>query len=96
MQLRGARILGESLKKIESSSLSKPAKEILSEALNDKLRDFQKAVQTVLGIYFIARADDATAVPGEQVPVSLSFYNQGAETVVLERRVLTRSRARGL
>ena len=63
---RGARILGESLKKIEASSLSKPAKEILSEAFSDKLRDFQKAVQTVLGIYFIARADDATAVPGER------------------------------
>ena len=80
---RGARILGESLKKIEASSLSKPAKEILLEALKDKLRDFQNAVQTVLGIYFIARADDATAVPGEQVPINLSFYNRGSEIVTL-------------
>ena len=80
---RGARILGESLKKIEASSLSKPAKEILSEALGNKLRDFQKAVQTVLGIYFIVRVDDATAEPGERAPVSLGINNQGTETISL-------------
>ena len=92
---RGARILGESLKKIEASSLSKPAKESLSEALSDKLRDFQKAVQTVLGIYFIARADDATAVPGERVPVSLSLYNRGTETVTLNGASLRAQTGKG-
>ena len=80
---RGARILGKSLKKIEASSLSESAKESLSKAISDKLRDFQKAVQTVLGIHLIARADDATAAPGERVPVSLNFYNRGTEEVSL-------------
>ena len=92
---KGARILGEALKKIEAASLSKAAKEILAEALNEKLRDFQNAVQAVLGIRFVARTEDATGIPGEKIPVSLSFYNQGAEKVSMSGVSLRAQLGRG-
>jgi LmbE family N-acetylglucosaminyl deacetylase len=81
---RGARILGELIKKTEAASLSQPAKEIITDALHQKLQDFQKAASAVLGIEFIARTDDATAVPGDDVQVSLHFFNQGPEKVTLK------------
>jgi LmbE family N-acetylglucosaminyl deacetylase len=82
---RGAGILGESINKIGASSLSRSAKEILTDALNQKLQDFQKAVHAVLGIYFIARTEDATAVPGDEVTFTLHFFNQGHEKVTVKK-----------
>lgn len=79
---RGARILSESLNKIETSTLSKHIREILSDAVRSKLLDFQNAVQTVLGISFMANTEDPTAVPGEKVRISLAFYNRGSGRVV--------------
>jgi len=92
---RGARILGESIKKIEASSLSKTGKETLLSALNDKLRDFQKAVNALLGLKLIARVEDATAVPGEEEPVTLYLYNQGSEKIVVSKALLSVSKDKG-
>jgi len=92
---RGARILGESLKRIETASLSKSVRQILTDALNEKLHDFQKAVQAVLGVRFVASTEDATSAPGEKVSVSLSFYNQGTESVALNGVSLIAPAGRG-
>jgi LmbE family N-acetylglucosaminyl deacetylase len=82
---RGARILGESIKQIGASPLSQSAKENLTGALNQKLQDFQKAVGAALGIHFVARTDDAIAVAGDEVPITLHFYNQGPEKVTITK-----------
>jgi LmbE family N-acetylglucosaminyl deacetylase len=92
---RGARMLGESLKRIEVAPLSNPVKEVLAGALNEKFQDFQKAVQAVLGIYFVARTEDATAVPGEKIPISLALYNRGAEKVAVSSVSLSAQKGRG-
>jgi LmbE family N-acetylglucosaminyl deacetylase len=80
---RGIQVISGSLGKIETSSLSKAAKEILKGALGEKLKDFQEAANAALGIRLVARASDTTAVPGEKEPFTLYFYNQGLETVNL-------------
>jgi LmbE family N-acetylglucosaminyl deacetylase len=80
---RGARILLESITKLRASSLSKPAKEIIEDALQEKLRDFHKAANAALGVRLFLKADQATAVPGEKVPLQLSLYNQGNEKIVV-------------
>jgi LmbE family N-acetylglucosaminyl deacetylase len=80
---RGTGILRGSIRKTEASSLSKPAKTILVDALNSKLQDFQNAMNAVLGIYLVATAEDATAVPGEKEAFTFSLYNQGAEKIVI-------------
>jgi len=49
-----------------------------------KLSDFQEALSAVLGIYLVARAEDATGIPGERETITVSFYNRGAEAVNLE------------
>lgn len=78
---RGARILQELIRKIKASSLSEPAKQILDEALGLKQMDFSKAANAALGIRLLVKADSATAVPGEKVPVELRLYNQGTERI---------------
>jgi LmbE family N-acetylglucosaminyl deacetylase len=82
---KGAGVLTESLRKVESSSLSAPAKELLKDALNEKLVDYQKAVSASLGIRLIARSEEATGIPGATVPVTVYFYNRGMEGVNLNR-----------
>ena len=64
-------------------------------ALNDKLQDFQKAVNAVLGIRLIARTDDATAVPGEKEPLTLHFYNRGPEKIAISKASLSSPGAKG-
>jgi LmbE family N-acetylglucosaminyl deacetylase len=78
---KGIQAINNSLGRIETSSLSKPAKEILKGALGEKLQDFQEAANAVLGMRLVARTSDNTAVPGEKEPLSLYFFNQGPETV---------------
>lgn len=93
---RGARILSESLNKIETSSLAKQTREILSDAVRNKLQDFQIAVQVVLGISFTANTEDPTAVPGEKASVSLAFYNRGSERIVTGGVSLKALKGRGI
>ena len=81
---QGILILGDTIRKVESSSVSALTKNVLLDALHSKLTDFQSALSAVLGIYFVARTEEATGVPGEKQQVTLSFYNRGAETVRLK------------
>ncbi len=85
---RGSAILNESLQRVSSAPLSKPVKESLTDALREKLNDFENAVSAVLGVYSIARADDPTAVEGEKVPVTLSFFNRGPAAIDLDHVTL--------
>jgi LmbE family N-acetylglucosaminyl deacetylase len=81
---KGIDILSESIRKIESSSLSSPTKALLNTALKAKRADFQKALSAVLGIYFIARSENVTGVPGDKESVTAYLYNRGTETVNLK------------
>ena len=81
---RGLDILTESIRKIGNASLSSPAKERLDSALQSKRADFQKALNAVLGISFIARSEDATGIPGDKEPVTAYFYNRGTEKLKLK------------
>ncbi len=87
---QGARLLEEALGKIKASSLSNPAKDIVAHALEEKLQDFQKAVNTVLGIRLVAQTVTPTAVPGEEEELSLHLFNQSAESIDTTRvRILS-------
>lgn len=79
----GARIISEALGRIEAASIPAESKQIIADALSGKLSDFQKALQALLGIRFVASAEGSTAVPGERVPINLTFYNQGTEKITL-------------
>jgi LmbE family N-acetylglucosaminyl deacetylase len=81
----GIRILTGSLRRVEASSLSASLKKLVTEALQEKISDFRKAVNAVLGIRLIALSENETAVPGQDVQVSVQFYNRGSETVDLEQ-----------
>jgi LmbE family N-acetylglucosaminyl deacetylase len=81
---RGIDILADSLRKVKISSLTSEAKERLDTAIGEKWADFQKALSAVLGIYLIARSEDATAIPGDREPLAVSFYNRGTEAVSLK------------
>jgi LmbE family N-acetylglucosaminyl deacetylase len=81
---KGIDILTESIRKVGISSLTPTAKELLDTALKAKRADFQKALSAVLGIYLIARSQDATNVPGDREPVAVFFYNRGTEVVSLK------------
>ncbi len=85
---RGAQILIDSIQKAEKSSLSNGTKRTLENALREKLQDFQDAVNATLGIYLVAQAQDAAAVPGEKEPVTVYFYNRGTQEVDLTRVTL--------
>jgi hypothetical protein len=80
----GIQILDSSLTKIVNSSLSAPIKQIVLDALNGKKADFYEALNALLGISFIAIADNATATPGEKEFTTLQFFNRGKETVTLK------------
>jgi LmbE family N-acetylglucosaminyl deacetylase len=85
---RGAEVLTQSLRKLASSPLGKIHKDLLSDAVQEKLEDFQKAIGAVLGIELLARADAATATPGQTVELTTYFFNRGAEEVELKRMEL--------
>jgi LmbE family N-acetylglucosaminyl deacetylase len=78
---RGIEILTESIHKVEGSSLSKSARQLVGDALRTKLADFQNALSAVLGISFVAVSEDSTGVPGEGEPINAHFYNRGSETL---------------
>jgi LmbE family N-acetylglucosaminyl deacetylase len=81
----GAAILGDTIRRVENALVTPLTKDLLLDALHAKLKDFQSALRAALGIYFIARSEDVTGIPGEKLPVTLSFYNRGTETVSLKR-----------
>jgi len=81
---RGADILAQSLRKLGSSSLSKVHKDLLTNAVREKLEDFQKAISAVLGIELLARTDTATATPGQTLELTAYFFNRGTEDVELK------------
>jgi LmbE family N-acetylglucosaminyl deacetylase len=80
----GIRILTESIRKTEDSSVSAPVKALVGDALKTKIADFQKALSAVLGVYFVADSEDGTGVPGEKESITTHFYNRGRETVNLK------------
>lgn len=57
----------------------------LESALNEKIRDFQEALDATLGIYLSVLADDPTPVPGENFEINARFVNRGADYVELQR-----------
>jgi LmbE family N-acetylglucosaminyl deacetylase len=79
----GILILNDTIRKVESSSVSAFTKKVLLDALHSKLTDFQNALSAVLGIYFVARTDDVTGIPGEKQSITAYFYNRGSEAVNL-------------
>ena len=81
---KGIEILTGSIRRIDGSSLPAPSKRVLKDALETKLLDFQKALNAVLGIEFIARSEDVTGTPGEKEDITLYFYNRGIESVNLK------------
>ena len=80
----GIEALNRAIRGVESSTLSKPAKLMIADALRLKLADFQKALNAVLGICIVARSNDVTGVPGEKAQVTVHFFNRGPETVLLK------------
>jgi LmbE family N-acetylglucosaminyl deacetylase len=90
----GAGLLEEALKKIEASSLSKPAKGFVTKALNEKLQDFRNAVHAVLGIRLVAQTTTPAAVPGEEEGLQLYLFNQNAEKIETSRVRIASSKDR--
>jgi LmbE family N-acetylglucosaminyl deacetylase len=80
---RGIKLIRASIEKLRKSSLSDYAKRTVEDALQAKHVDFYKAVNAVLGVRLIAKTDEATAVPGEELPLELRLYNQGPEKIVV-------------
>jgi len=85
---RGLAVLRGSIRKVEESSISSHTKGILLDALESKLKDFQNALSSVLGIYFLARTEAVFGVPGEKQTVTAYFYNRGSETVSMKNMKL--------
>jgi LmbE family N-acetylglucosaminyl deacetylase len=81
---QGLARLGEAIRKVEKSSASPPAKKLLLDALRTKTKDFETALNALLGIYCSAVADDVTGAPAEKQQVTVSFYNRGSEPVSLK------------
>lgn len=82
---KGLEILSRAIRKVSGSALPQGLKEIVIDALSEKRRDFQDAVGAALGIRLIARTDEATAVPGEKVPVTVLLFNRGSQAVEAAR-----------
>jgi LmbE family N-acetylglucosaminyl deacetylase len=87
--VRGVAVLQQALRKLTESQLPLPAKTILGDALREKLNDFYEAVNAVLGIYLVARSDNATLVPGQKENLTAYFYNRGTQRVRLSRTEVT-------
>ena len=81
----GIEVLGRALTALPSSSLTPAGRLSLERALNEKIRDFQEALDATLGIYVSALADEPTVAPGETVGINGRFVNRGPEVVELQR-----------
>jgi len=79
----GILALEDAVQNIERSSISAATRELLLDALRTKLKDFQDALNMVLGLYLAARTEDLTGVPGEKQTVTVYLYNRGQETISL-------------
>jgi LmbE family N-acetylglucosaminyl deacetylase len=84
----GLKTLNEAQAALSASSLARAAKAPVEAALNEKIRDFQDALDATLGIYVSALADELTPVPGQTVGVTGRFVNRGAGDVELQRVAL--------
>ncbi len=80
---KGGVILSDSLRKAANVPLPRPIRDAITDALGEKLKDFENAVSSVLAINLIARADNPTAVPGDNISITTYIFNRGSETVKL-------------
>jgi LmbE family N-acetylglucosaminyl deacetylase len=87
---KGAAILSDLVRRVDAASVSEGTKEILRDALQEKLKDFQDALTQLLGIYVVARSSEATGVPGQKLSVTDAFFNRGQEPVGLRQAALGR------
>ncbi len=86
---KGIAILAESIRRVENSSLSASKKALLNDALKTKLSDFHRALNTVLGISFILRSENATNIPGGTETVTAHFANRGDKTISIKQIMFT-------
>lgn len=77
----GIVLLRDTIRKVEDSELPKTTKNMVLDALREKAEDFENAANAVLGIYLVARADEATPAPGGSLTITATFYNRGSEQV---------------
>ncbi len=82
---KGCEILSEAIRKVAGSSLPQKIKDPLEGALEEKKRDFHDAVNAALGIYLAARADEATVIPGQKLPITVHLFNRGTEAIEVNR-----------
>jgi hypothetical protein len=86
--VRGLAILTGLIQKVESSDLPRPTKEVLHDALSEKRTDFQDAVNAALGVYLTVGTEEPTAVPGQEIAVTVQVFNRGAKSIDLKRVTL--------
>jgi LmbE family N-acetylglucosaminyl deacetylase len=78
---KGVENLAEAIRKVRESSLQVQARNLLIEALEDKWRDFQDAVNATLGVALAVRSDDPIAIPGQKLTVTATLFNRGPEAL---------------
>jgi LmbE family N-acetylglucosaminyl deacetylase len=76
--------LKSALQKLEGMSIDDSARLAVVGELQQKLEDFNHALDSVLGIYLTAYTDSATASPGQISQVTVTLYNRGSEAVDLQ------------
>jgi LmbE family N-acetylglucosaminyl deacetylase len=69
---------------LSNLSLTPAGRLCLRSVLDEKIRDFQEALDATLGIYLSALADNPAPVPGEAVGINGRIVNRGAEDVALQ------------
>jgi LmbE family N-acetylglucosaminyl deacetylase len=79
----------ESLRETRQTIVSKLSRlgqdETLLFFLQEKERDFERALELAAGTYFEALADDADVAPGQSFKVSISVLNRSAESLEIKR-----------
>ena len=80
---RGTAILAEALLRLQSAAVPADTRVLLKETLEEKLADFQAALAGTLGVRLVAQADSPAGVPGGKVPINLTFYDRGPESLEL-------------
>jgi LmbE family N-acetylglucosaminyl deacetylase len=80
--------LKSALQKLEDMRIEGAARQAVADALQHKLDDFNNALNSVLGIYMTAYAGAATASPGQNSQVTVTFYNRGSEPLDLQQVIL--------
>jgi LmbE family N-acetylglucosaminyl deacetylase len=78
---KGIQTLATLVGRVKSSSITWPERILLLDALETKQKDFQEALNAVLGIYLVVQTPEYTGVPGEKLPVTTTFYNRGSGIV---------------